>query len=309
MMDSSQAAILSPNLARGETWLPPSAVNVGMGERLLSLAAGVGLLATGFQKRSPWGVLMAVGGGYLMYRANSGHSSLYERMGVEGGAEPRQILKQQVTVQCSRDEAYRFWKDFEQLPTFMQHLARVTATCPGQSHWVAKMPGNIEVSWDAEVIEDRQGELIAWRSLPGSEIETAGEVRFLDAPGDRGTEVHARIEYRAPGGMIGQSAAAILHGMNSQLMKEDMRRFKQLLETGEIPTTEGQPSGREEPRLRTQYICLEQPTAMIVEPRSESTDEVAESSAESFPASDSPGWTSTSATSPTEKSQDMRSSH
>jgi uncharacterized membrane protein len=121
----------------------------------------------------------------------------------------------------------------------------VTVTSDQCSHWVARAPrGLTTLEWDAETTEDRENELIAWRSLPDADVDNQGVVRFQDAPDGRGTEVHVSIQYRPLAGAIGDALARLLNPISSQLIKEDLRRFKRLLETGEIPTTEGQPTGR-----------------------------------------------------------------
>lgn len=155
-------------------------------------------------------------------------------------------VRRATTIARSPREVYDFWRHIENLPRFMDHLKSVTTTGDKTSHWVAKAPLGQSVEWDAEITQDRPGEIIAWQSLPGAQIENSGEVRFQQAPGDRGTVVHVALQYNPPGGPVGAALAKVFGEEPDQQVREDVRRLKRLLETGEIPTTEGQPSGREQ---------------------------------------------------------------
>lgn len=143
-----------------------------------------------------------------------------------------------------REEVYRFWRDLRNLPRFMPHIVSVEERDDGTSHWAAHAPGGVSVEWDAEFLEDRPGEVIGWRTLPGATVAHAGAVRFIDAPGGRGTEVRLKMGFDPPGGPVGALAASLFGTIPQAQMRNDLRRLKQLLETGEIPTTEGQSSGR-----------------------------------------------------------------
>jgi len=139
-----------------------------------------------------------------------------------------------VTINQPVEMVYAFWRNFENLPRFMVHLDAVRITGDRQSHWVAKAPAGRQVEWDAETIEDRPNELIAWRSLPGSVVPNSGQVRFVGAPGDRGTEVHVELIYSPPAGKLGVVVAKLLGEEPGQQVAADLRRFKQVLETGEV---------------------------------------------------------------------------
>lgn len=154
-------------------------------------------------------------------------------------------IETSVTIGQPRAEVYAFWRNLENLPRFMKHLESVQDLGNGRSHWVAKSPvGGAPVEWDAEIVDEREGELIAWRSLPGSVVHNAGTVRFEPATGGRGTKVHVHLDLVPPGGAAGRLAASLLEPVTTQQVKEDLRRLKNLMEAGEIPTNEGQPVGR-----------------------------------------------------------------
>ena len=138
-------------------------------------------------------------------------------------------------------EVFRFWRNFENLPTFMQHLELVAEREEGISHWVAKGPAGMTVEWDARIINEIDNKVIGWQSLDGSMIAAAGSVNFRDT--GRGTDVRVHLQYNPPGGTLGAAVARMLGEEPSIQVMEDLRRFKRLLETGEIPTTEGQSSG------------------------------------------------------------------
>ena len=153
-------------------------------------------------------------------------------------------VAQAVTINRAPEELYRFWRDFQNLPRFMKHLESVRETGNRRSHWVAKAPAGRKVEWDAEITEDRPNELIAWRSLEGADVDNVGSVRFERASGGRGSIVKVEMLYSPPAGALG-AAVARLFGENPEWqVKDDLRRFKQVMETGEIITTEGQPAGR-----------------------------------------------------------------
>jgi uncharacterized membrane protein len=157
-------------------------------------------------------------------------------------------VKAAITVRASRDQVYSFWHDFHNLPRFMAHLESVEPRGGGHYHWKASAPiGSVE--WDAEITQDRPGELIAWRSLPGSDIETSGEVRFADAPGDRGTEIHVNMHYSSPAGRVGELLAKLMGEEPRQQVKDDLRRLKQVIETGDVVRSDGTPEGQMARRL------------------------------------------------------------
>lgn len=143
-------------------------------------------------------------------------------------------VTQAITINRPRQEVYGFWHNFENLPRFMAHLESVLVLDDKRSHWKAKAPAGVTVEWDAETIEDRPNELIAWRSLAEADIPNSGSVRFKDAPGDRGTEVLVELHYQPPGGKLGALVAKLFGEEPEQQVKGDLRRFKQVMEIGEV---------------------------------------------------------------------------
>jgi uncharacterized membrane protein len=134
---------------------------------------------------------------------------------------------------------YQFWRNLENLPKFMSHLQSVRNLGNLRSHWVARGPLGVGVSWDAEIITERENELIGWRSLPGSAVDNAGSVHFRRGPGGRGTEVKVTLKYDPPAGKVGAAVARLFGSAPEQEIQDDLRRLKQLMETGEVPTTQG----------------------------------------------------------------------
>jgi uncharacterized membrane protein len=143
-------------------------------------------------------------------------------------------VKESIIINRSPEEVYQFWREVENLPRFMYHLESVKVIDRNRSHWIAKGPLGARVEWDAEVTEERPNELIAWRSLPDSDIDNSGLVRFESAPGGRGTVVTAVIRYSPPGGALGATVAKLLGREPGQQVRDDLRRFKQIMEVGEV---------------------------------------------------------------------------
>ena len=148
-------------------------------------------------------------------------------------------VEQVVTINRSIHEVYDFWRDFANFPRFMAHVEHVEVLDSRRSRWTATAPAGMTVSWEAEIIQDREGEWLAWRSLPGSQVENSGSVRFAPAPGARGTEVRVQLEYVPPAGRLGRAAAMLFGEEPRQQVREDLRRFKQLMEAGEIALSDG----------------------------------------------------------------------
>ncbi|HEX8492842.1 MAG TPA: SRPBCC family protein [Pyrinomonadaceae bacterium] len=236
-----------------------SNVNVGEIERWASTIGGGALAVYGITRlvQGNWlGAVLGLVGGSLIYRGTTGHCQMYESLGIstaEGTQNPNVSVpahrgikvEKSVTVNKSPEELYRFWRNFENLPRFMDHLESVHVEGDGgRSHWVAKAPAGTTVEWDAEIYNEKENELIAWRSLEGADVDNAGSVRFEPAPEGRGTTVRVSLKYDPPGGVIGSTFAKLFGEEPSQQIEEDLRRFKQVMEAGETPTTEGQPSGR-----------------------------------------------------------------
>jgi uncharacterized membrane protein len=164
-------------------------------------------------------------------------------------AQPNEV-RATITVNRSPEEAYQFWRDFEQLPRFMEHVEQVRVMGDRRSHWRAKMPIGGTAEWDAEIVEDRPNEVIAWRSVGGADVRHAGSVRFTPAPGNRGTEVRVALRYEPPTGPLGAIGAKVarLWGESpEQHVRDDLRAFKQVLETGEVTQSEATIHGRPHP--------------------------------------------------------------
>jgi uncharacterized membrane protein len=156
-------------------------------------------------------------------------------------------LQHAITIDRPARELYDFWRDFTNLPQIMDHLESVEVLDGNRSHWKVKGPAGSTVEWDAEITEDRPGELIAWRSLEGADVDNVGSVRFVPAANDRGTVVRIDLAYDPPAGRVGATIAKLFGRGPGQEIRSDLRPFKQLMETGEITTTRGQPSGRRSP--------------------------------------------------------------
>lgn len=143
------------------------------------------------------------------------------------------------TINKPIHEVYQFWRNFENLPRFMRNLKSVEPREGNRSHWRAKGPAGLTVEWDAEIVQDRENEWIAWRSIEGSDVQNSGSVRFSPAPGARGTEVRVQMQYSPPAGAFGRTLAKLFGEEPDQQIHEDLHRFKQLMETGEIPLSDG----------------------------------------------------------------------
>lgn len=150
------------------------------------------------------------------------------------GARKGIRVSKAVTIGRSPEEVYRFWRNFTNLPRFMEHLEAVEIIDDRRSRWRARAPAGTSVEWEAELVQDRPNELISWRSVEHAEVPNTGTVRFRPAPGDRGTEVHVDLRYDPPAGRLGSLVAKLFGEEPSQQVDGDLRRLKQVLETGEV---------------------------------------------------------------------------
>ncbi|MBD2076161.1 SRPBCC family protein [Phormidium sp. FACHB-592] len=222
----------------------PSASSPGDTERWASIIGGGAMVLFGLQQRSLRGVLTAIAGGSLAYHGAQGEKSLPTVVTDAVGLNKVIRAERTVTINKPAAELYAYWHDFANLPTFMRHVQSVTVMDMRRSHWVAKAPMGQSIEWDADIIDDRPNELIAWASIEGADVDNSGFVRFKPAPGNRGTEVKVVIEYNPPGGVLGSALAKLFGEEPEQQIGDELNRFKQLMEAGEIATTEGQPACR-----------------------------------------------------------------
>ena len=208
-------------------------------EKWIPVLAGGSLIAYGLGMRSKAGAGLALLGSGFIY-AGVRRSDAVTRIQGDRGIR----VEKAVTIMRSADDLYNYWRRLENLSRFMQHLESVEQTGEYTSHWVAKAPAGRTVEWDAEIVAEEPGRYINWRSLPGSDIENFGSVEFRAGTGGRGTVVTVKLEYDPPGGLLGRGFAMLWGEEPSLQVTDDLRRFKQLMETGEVTTTEGQPAAR-----------------------------------------------------------------
>jgi uncharacterized membrane protein len=225
--------------------------NVGKIERIASAVGGGALIGYALKNRSKGGIALGLLGAGLLYRGASGQCEAYRALGINTASSDtteeiaRDVhIEKSITINHSPAELYKFWRNLENLPVFMEDLESVTPLDGARSHWVASGPGGKRIEWDAEIYNEKEGEMIAWRSLAGSDITNAGSVHFDPAPDGRGTYVKVTLNYNPPGGKAAALFAKLFGKEPGQLVEHNLKRLKQLIETGEIPTTEGQPSGR-----------------------------------------------------------------
>ena len=220
-----------------------------------ALAAAAAVIGYGVSRRSMSGLQMAAGAAPLAYRGATGRWPAALESLVNRDGDTRRALsgsrgihvRESVRLECPVDEVYRFWSRLENLPTFMANLIGVTDLGGGRSHWIARGPGGLRIEWDAEIINEIQNKVLAWRSLPGGDVVSAGSVTVQAARGDdRGTQLTVTMQYEPPAGSFGAVVASAFGREPSQTIREDLRRLKQLLEAGEIARaagTAGVPAG------------------------------------------------------------------
>ena len=217
-------------------------INVPQAERYGSIAAGAGLALYGLSRKSLGGLLLAVIGGALIKRGATGHCEMYAALGVnsrqlntETGVPGDKGIKVTETITVSRppQEVYRYWRNLENLPRFMEHVESVRELDDRRSAWVVKGPMGHDVEWTAQIINEREGEMISWESLPGAEVQNAGSVRFQPAA-NGGTEVKVTLQYLPPAGVIGAAVAKIFGEAPEQQLENDLAKFKQLIESGPV---------------------------------------------------------------------------
>lgn len=227
-------------------------INVAPSERAISAVGGAILAGYGLSRGTLGGLALALVGGSFLYRGVTGNCQLYSALGVDSAHEGHALfgrhkgvkVQEIYTVNKPPAECYAFWRKLENLPRFMTHLASVSETTATHSHWEAVSPVGGTVGWDAEIITDRPNELISWRSVGKADVDNAGSVSFRAAPGGRGTEITVELNYEAPGGFLGRWFAWAAGESPDIQVREDLRHFKQIMEAGEMPTVQGQSSGR-----------------------------------------------------------------
>jgi uncharacterized membrane protein len=215
------------------------ATNVSDVERPISVVAGIGLIAFGIASRSRGSGLLALLGGAMIYRGVTGFCNFYRALGINSRGQNRESgvhgnkgrkAVETIMIRRPRAEIYRFWRQLDNLPRFMPHLQRVEQIDEFRSHWVVRTVAGATVEWHAEIINERENELLAWQSLPGADVQNAGSVWFTDAP-EGGTKVKVDLDYYAPAGAIGDAVARIFGEAPGQQLQNDLRRLKELLES------------------------------------------------------------------------------
>lgn len=267
----------------GKPYIVP---NVGKAERAVSIMAGTLLAVIGAKRRDGWGAGLAILGAGFLRRGITGYTYSYQFLGIRTAPQgdgknisiPYELgikVERSITVNKPKEEVFRFWRNLENLPQFMKHLKSVKVTGEKTSHWVANAPAGRTVEWDAEIINEIEHQLLAWRSLEGSTVQNAGSVHFTDATGGRGTQIRVSLQYNPPGGILGALVAKMFGEEPEQQIADDLGRLKAMMESGQVPTNTGQASGRGQELEKKKRAAEES---------------VRQASEESFPASDAPAY-------------------
>ncbi|MBV9399126.1 MAG: DUF2892 domain-containing protein [Bryobacterales bacterium] len=230
----------------------PNHANVGIAERIASAAAGSLLVAWGLRKHSVGRIAGAILGADLIYRGLSGQCKLYSALRVSTARKAKSgsqvspsapVIERSITIGKSPEELFEFWREPENLSRIMAHFAEVTPVTEGFSHWKVRGPLRQVFEWDSSITSEQPGRMLAWESLPGASLPNRGEVSFRPGNGF-GTEVNLRMQFEPPLGALGAGLAKTMQKVPRAVAGKALRRFKSLVETGEIPTLEHNPSGR-----------------------------------------------------------------
>jgi uncharacterized membrane protein len=228
--------------------------NVGDVERFASVVGGGLMLLSALQRRPLEGLLLGGFGAALIYRGIAGHCECYKALGISTANEEGRVTsvpaqygfkyEKSLVINRSANDLFDYWRDLENLPGIMPHLTSVKEIGGNLSHWVATGPMGVELEWDAEIYNEDPGRMIAWRSLPGGDVDTAGSVHFVEHGAGRGAEVRISLKYNPPLGKVGANLAWLLGGGVEQEIDNDFRRFRQMMEAGEFSRRRGQMAGR-----------------------------------------------------------------
>jgi uncharacterized membrane protein len=236
------------SIRHGDGW-SQTGTNLKPNERWISALSGAALMAYGMRKPSWKGALLTLGGGSLFHRAISGHCLIYDALGFNSN-KPSQTgvvsvrhnqgikIERSIWVNTAPAETYRFWRNFENLPRFMKNVESVTIT---GSHWVVKGPAGMRVEWDAEIYNEVENEMIAWRSLENADVNHAGSVHF--EPAGSGTQVRVVLNYEPPAGKAGAAIAKLFGEEPERQIEEDLQRFKEVMELGHVTGTQTSTAG------------------------------------------------------------------
>jgi uncharacterized membrane protein len=291
MAGSEAGTIAAPRTRSSSRGERASRRNVNDIERVASVAAGGALAAYALRRKDLASVMLGLVGGYLLERGVTGHCHVYDALGVttaHGDDDPVQQHGPNAVLDASRArrvehavtvhgktpaELYAFWRDFENLPRIMEHLESVEVLDEVRSRWTAKAPAGRTVEWDAEVYNEVPDQLIAWRSLHDADVPNAGSVHFTAVPGGRGTEVRVVLEYDPPAGRLGAAVAKLFREEPDNQVREDLRRFKQLMETGELAVSENPGQGRRVKYSEFNALASNDPKVREARPEPESPHE------------------------------------
>ena len=206
-------------------------VNVGQTERMVSMAAGAALVGLGLMRRSRAGLGMAMAGGMMLYRGIGGNCALYRALGIDHAAGEETVgqlgvkIQREIQVDEPAEKVYAFWRDFRNLPIVMPNLDSVQVVSDTRSHWRVKGPAGSTFEWDAEIVNDEPGKLIAWETLPGARVTHAGSVNFTPRPGG-GTTVRVEMQYDPPGGELAHMVGRMFGADPGPRIEEDLERLR-----------------------------------------------------------------------------------
>lgn len=220
--------------------------NVNMPERILSLVAGAVITYKGVSQITKHPIIAlqeAMVGGILLYRGATGYCPVYSRLGKDSTDTPAINIIERFIVNKPREEVYAFWRNLENLPRFMKHLASVEEQGGNRSHWKANLPGElVKLTWNAEITREEENRYIGWQSVEGSMVDNAGKVEFNDALNGSGTELTVEISYFPPAGSLGQGIAKLLNSVFEDMIRKDVTNFKHYVEGEEYKTYVTSPS-------------------------------------------------------------------
>ena len=239
MASASLAAVTRRARRRG------SEVNVGPVQRAASAGVGAALVALGLRRRTPGGAALALIGGDLLYRGATGYCHLLGALGIDTSRGAGRVeIQRSITVELPRAEVYAHWRDPEtQRLVWRTQLVEITSANEQGAHWRAVGLLGRTLEWETRVVEEREGDVIRWDAADG-DVPNDGSVEFRDAPGEYGTEVTLRVRFDPPAGALGDAAARLFDDAPKLVLEKALRRFKSLVESGEIASTEHNPSAR-----------------------------------------------------------------